>query len=66
MMSAKIAWPSLFSENLYIEDAHKYVGDATLFFAITFMTQPGLLTCVLFYTAIIAYMRFTSALQVLF
>ena len=31
MMSAKIAWPSLFSENLYIEDAHKYVGDAALF-----------------------------------
>ena len=33
MMSAKIAWPSLFSENLYIEDAHKYVGDAALFWS---------------------------------
>ena len=30
MMSATIGWPSLFSENLYIEDAQKYVGDAAL------------------------------------
>ena len=33
MMSATIEWPSLFSENLYIEDAHKYVGDAALFWS---------------------------------
>ena len=30
MMSAKIGWPSLFSENL-MEDAHKYFGDAAPF-----------------------------------
>lgn len=30
-MSAKIGWPSLFSENLHIEDAHKYVGYAAPF-----------------------------------
>ena len=66
MMSAKIGWPTLFSENLCIEGAHKCVGDAALFFAITFMTHPSLLTCVWFYTARIAYLRFTSALRVLF
>ena len=31
MMNAKIGWPSLLSKNLYIEDAHKYFGDAALF-----------------------------------
>ena len=31
MMSAKIGWPSLFSENIYIEEAHKYVGDVAPF-----------------------------------
>lgn len=33
MMSAKIGWPGLFSENLYIEGAHKYFGDTALFWS---------------------------------
>ena len=60
MMSAKIAWPSLFSENLYIEDAHKYVGDAALFLPYRLWHNLA------YWRVRIAYMRFTSALQVLF